>query len=67
MATDYLSALNVGSGLNTTEIVDSLVNAERAPRENILTTAKEERTVNVSALGTVKTELASLNTSLAYI
>ena len=67
MATDYLSALNVGSGLNTTEIVDSLVNAERAPRENILTTAKEERTVSVSALGTVKTELASLNTSLGVI
>ena len=28
---DYLSALNVGSGLNTTEIIDALVEAERAP------------------------------------
>ena len=28
MVTDYLSALNVGSGLNTTEIIASLVNAD---------------------------------------
>ena len=32
MAVDYLSSLNVGSGLNTTEIIDALVEAERAPR-----------------------------------
>jgi flagellar hook-associated protein 2 len=67
MATDYLSALNVGSGLNTTEIIDSLVNAERAPRESLITAAKEEKTVSISALGTVKTELSTLNTSLGVI
>jgi len=33
MAVDYLSALNAGSGLNTTQIIDSLVEAEKAPRE----------------------------------
>jgi len=67
MATDYLSALNVGSGLNTTEIIDSLVDAERAPRESLITAAKEEKTVSISALGTVKTELSTLNTSLGVI
>lgn len=67
MATDYLSALNVGSGLNTTEIIDSLVQAERAPRESMINTAKEEKTVSISALGQVKTELSGLNTSLDVI
>ena len=33
MAVDYLSALNAGSGLNTTQIVDALVEASRAPKE----------------------------------
>ena len=67
MATDYLSALNVGSGLNTTEIIDSLVQAERTPRENMINTAKEEKTVSISALGTVKTELSGLNASLDVV
>jgi len=67
MATDYLSALNVGSGLNTTEIIDALVNAERAPREKIITDGKEERSVSISALGQVKTELSGFNTSLGVI
>ena len=35
MAVDYLSAINrQGSGLNITEIVDSLVEAETAPQVN---------------------------------
>ena len=41
MAVDYLSALNVGSGLNTTELIDTLVNAERAPTEALLPRAKK--------------------------
>ena len=32
MAVDYLSSLNIGSGLNSTEIIDALVEAERAPK-----------------------------------
>jgi len=67
MATDYLSALNVGSGLNTTEIIDALVNAERAPREKIIADGKEERNVSISALGQVKTELSGFNSSLGLV
>jgi flagellar hook-associated protein 2 len=67
MATDYLSALNVGSGLNTTEIIDSLVDAERVPKEKIINTAKEEKTVSISAFAQVKTELSGLNASLDVI
>ena len=40
MAVDYLSTLNAGSGLNTSEIIDALVNAERAPQENKITKAR---------------------------
>ena len=36
MATDYLSALNAGSGLNVTQIVDALVDAERVPKKKRL-------------------------------
>ena len=36
MAVDYLSALNAGSGLNTTQIVDALVEASRAPKEEAI-------------------------------
>ena len=31
--TDVFSALNVGSGLNTTELIKNLITAERAPKE----------------------------------
>ena len=34
--TDVFSALNVGSGLNTTELIQNLVDAERAPKEEKL-------------------------------
>ena len=33
MSVDYLSALNAGSGLNNTQIIDSIVNARKAPEE----------------------------------
>ena len=37
MAVDYLSAINKGgSGLNITQIVDSIVEAETAPQQDIV-------------------------------
>ena len=67
MATDILSSLNIGSGLKTTEIIDALVNAERAPREASINSAKEEKSLSISALGQVKTELTTLNANLGII
>lgn len=64
MAVDYLSALNVGSGLNTTELIDTLVNAERAPTESLITTGKEERTVNISSVGRIKQGYSDFNSAL---
>ena len=64
MAVDYLSALNVGSGLNVTQIVDAIVEAEKAPQETIIQKKIDERSVSVSALGTVKSNLSTLDTNL---
>jgi flagellar hook-associated protein 2 len=67
MATDYLSALNVGSGLNTAEIVDSLVNADVVPKQNIINAKIDDRNVSISALGQLQTDLKSFDTNLAAI
>ena len=67
MAVDYLSAMNVGSGLNVTQIVDALVEAEKAPREAKITEKIEEKTVSVSGFAQVKTEFSTLKTNLATL
>ncbi len=64
MSVDYLSTLNVGSGLNTTEIIDALVNAERAPAESQITKKQEQRTVEISGLGQIKQGFEALNSGL---
>ena len=67
MAIDYLSALNIGSGLNTKEIVDALVEAERAPQASEINSAKEKRTVEISSLGQVKQGFEKLETGLTPV
>ena len=64
MSVDYLSTLNVGSGLNTTEIIDALVDAERAPAESQITKKREQRTVEISGLGQIKQGFETLNSGL---
>jgi flagellar hook-associated protein 2 len=67
MAVDYLSAMNVGSGLNVTQIVDALVDAEKAPREAQINAKIEEKTVSISALAEVKQEFSALSTNLTTL
>jgi len=67
MAVDYLSALNAGSGLNVTQIVDALVDAERAPKQSKIDDAKETATIKISALGSLKNELTVFNTNTAAL
>ena len=67
MATDYLSALNAGSGLNVTQIVDALVDAERVPKQQKIDDAKETATVKISALGSLKNELSVFQTNTATL
>jgi flagellar hook-associated protein 2 len=64
MAIDYLSAINQkGSGLNITQIVDSIVQAETAPQKDQINDKIEEKTLEISAMGEVATELDKLKTN----
>ena len=68
MAVDYLSAINQsGSGLNITQIVDSLVEAEKAPQENQIQTKIDNRNTSISAIGEVKSALSTLSTALTKL
>ena len=67
MATDYLSALNAGSGLNVPQIVDALVDAERVPKQKKIDEEKEAATVQISALGSLKNELSVFQTNTAAV
>ena len=65
MAVDYISALNQnGSGLNITQIVDSLVEAETTPEKERLNKKIEENNASISAFGELTSELDILKTSL---
>ena len=63
MSTDYLSALNAGSGLNVPQIVDALVDAERVPKQQQIDEANEKANVAISALGSLKNELSVFQTN----
>ncbi|MEK9532684.1 MAG: flagellar cap protein FliD N-terminal domain-containing protein, partial [Alphaproteobacteria bacterium] len=67
MATDYLSSLNVGSGLNTTQIIDAIVAAEQEPQEALVNTQKDEATVSISSFGAVQQNLTDFETTLSAL
>lgn len=68
MAVDYLSAINQGgSGLNITQIVDSLVEAEQAPQEDQIQTKIDAKNTAISAIGEIKSSLSKLSTSLTTL
>ena len=52
--TDVFSALNVGSGLNTTELIKNLIEAERAPKEDKINEKIETTEVSISAIAELK-------------
>ena len=65
MAVDYISALNQnGSGLNLTQIVDSLVEAETAPAKDRINKKIEENNASISAFGELTSDLNTLKSSL---
>ena len=65
MAIDYLQALNIGSGLQTGDIIDALVEAERAPLASQITKRQDQRTVEISSLGEVKQGFATMKATIA--
>ena len=65
MAVDYLSSINQsGSGLNITQIVDSLVAAEKEPQAAQIQRKIDDKTTSISAIGEIKSALSVLSTSL---
>ena len=64
---DYISALNAGSGLNTTQIVDTLVDAEILPKQNKINDQVAEKNVSISSLGQVKSNFTTFDTNLAIL
>ena len=67
MAVDYIKSLNAGSGLNTTEIIDALITAERQPAADQITSAREEKTVSISSLGKLKQTLSTSQTGITAV
>lgn len=62
MAVDYLGALGAGSDIDSKSLVESLVAAERQPKENALNTKIDEAEVRISAYGEVASALGTLTT-----
>ena len=54
--TDILSNLNIGSGMNTSEIVTSLVDAERIPKLATIEKNQSQTENRISAYGLLKNE-----------
>ena len=62
MAVDYLSALNTkGSGLNITQIVDSLVDAEKIPQSELINKKITEKNTSISAIGEIKSAMSNFS------
>lgn len=62
-----ISSLGIGSGLDLSGIIDSLVEAERAPTEARLDSKKESITTKLSAFGALKSSLSLFQGSLTSL
>ena len=68
LSVDYLSVLNQkGSGLNITQIVDSLVEADTVPKKNMLEEDKTTKQTEISAFASLASELNSLKSDLSSL
>ncbi|MFB0993804.1 MAG: flagellar cap protein FliD N-terminal domain-containing protein, partial [Paracoccaceae bacterium] len=66
MAVDYLSTLNTkGSGINITQLVDSLVQAETEPKKALVQDKLDKETVSISEMTKLRSELVALSTVLS--
>jgi len=59
MAVDYLGALGAGSGIDSKNLVESLVAAERQPAETRINNKIESSERQISAYGTVMSSLVA--------
>lgn len=65
MTVDYLSTLNSkGSGLNISQIVDSLVQAEVQPKRTLITKSQSATELKISELGELKAKASTFQSQL---
>lgn len=64
MAVDIASALGMGTGINTKELVASLVSAARAPKQNAISDRVSTNEARISALASAKSSLSTFSTAL---
>ena len=64
---NFLTSLGAGSGIDTKSLAQSLVDAERAPRKNLIDQkiAKEEK--RITGQGAIKSLLTSLQGALGKL
>lgn len=62
-----ISFNGLGSGLQVSEIVDALVNAEKTPFTSRLNNKEAKLTTDISAVGALKSALEKLQTSMAAL
>ena len=65
--TDYINILNAGSGLNTKEIIESLVEAEKTPVEALINQKTQELEVSISSFSTLKQNFSDLETNASAL
>ena len=54
MSSEYLKALNIGSGLDTKQIVDAIIAARKTPKENFIKNKIADKQTKTSSFGEVK-------------
>lgn len=64
MATNALTALNAGSGLDSRGLIDGLVGIERTSRSEPITRKRDTLNARISALGQLRSALTGIATSL---
>lgn len=64
MDNNIISALNAGSGIDTTKLVKQLVEVEKAPQQNRIDSKKEQIEAKISAYGTLKSSLSEFQQML---
>jgi flagellar hook-associated protein 2 len=62
-----ITSLGIGSGLNISDIVSKLVEAEKGPQSSRINRQREEIHAKISAFGQIKSDLANLRDALANL
>ena len=65
MSSEYLKALNIGSGLDTKQIVDAIIAARKTPKENLIKNKIADKQTKTSSFGEVKNAISSFETNLS--